>query len=128
MTRPPRSIVETERKGLRPSTEDDLALLLVPQRNAENAPWLHRSPDDARRAAVVDPGRAHRMVQTIGSEKVVGCLILAALQSPTAASRPSESSLGARARVRDASVCARKKAHGMRLAGRAATLARRHES
>ncbi len=82
MTRQSTAILETGRIRLRPSTENDLALVLELEEDADNAPFILRWPADAHLAAMADPDRAHLMVEAKDSGRAVGYLILAALQSP----------------------------------------------
>jgi diamine N-acetyltransferase len=82
VTGQPGSILETERIRLRPSSEDDLALVLALEEDPDNAPFILRWPADDHLAAIADSNRAHLMVEAKDTDQNIGYLILAGLRSP----------------------------------------------
>ncbi len=82
MIRRPEATLETDRIRLRPSGEEDLALVLELEADPDNAPFIIRWPADAHLAAISDPDRAHLMVEARDSHRAIGYLILAGLRSP----------------------------------------------
>lgn len=77
-----KTVFESERIRLRPSTEDDLQRVLALEADPDNAPFILRWPADAHRAAISDTDQTHYMVEAKDSGEAIGYLILAALQSP----------------------------------------------
>ncbi len=82
MSRDPKTIIESGRIRLRPTTEDDLEQVLALEADPDNAPFILRWPQAAHLAAISDPDRAHLMVEAKDSGETIGYLILAAIQSP----------------------------------------------
>ncbi|HSS64783.1 MAG TPA: GNAT family protein [Gammaproteobacteria bacterium] len=82
MTARSRSVLETGRIRLRPTTEDDLEFVMSLERDPENAPFILRWPVDDHLTAISDPDRAHLMVEAKDTGRDIGYVILAALQSP----------------------------------------------
>ncbi len=73
-------IVQNNRIGFRPSTEDDIELIMEMENDIENSPYIRLWNREKHMAAIDDDNIAQVMVETVDTKTVVGIVILIGLK------------------------------------------------